>query len=79
VGVAATQVQDLALDCVEPHEVLLGLLLKASLDGIPSLRHVKHILLLSLPESLELYCHFHCLVGVGFSLSSLAFVPDSHS
>ncbi|KAK4829736.1 hypothetical protein QYF61_006445 [Mycteria americana] len=42
-GVAPTQVQDLALDLVEPHEVHMGPLLKfvqVPLDGILSLRHV---------------------------------------
>ena len=40
-GLAATQVQDLALDLVEPHEVHVGPLLELvqlPLDGIPSLR-----------------------------------------
>ncbi|KAK4832517.1 hypothetical protein QYF61_023582, partial [Mycteria americana] len=42
-GIAWTQVQDLALDLVEPHEVHMGPLLKlvqVPLDGIPSLRCV---------------------------------------
>ncbi|KAK4829865.1 hypothetical protein QYF61_007257 [Mycteria americana] len=42
-GIAPTQVQDLALGFVEPHEVHMGPLLKlvqVPLDGIPSLRHV---------------------------------------
>ncbi|KAK4806151.1 hypothetical protein QYF61_001078 [Mycteria americana] len=42
-GVAPTQVQDLALGLVEPHEVRTGPRLqpvKVPLDGIPSLRHV---------------------------------------
>ncbi|KAK4825848.1 hypothetical protein QYF61_003099 [Mycteria americana] len=42
-GVAPTQVQDLALGLVEPHEVHMGPLLQlvqVPLDGIPSLRHV---------------------------------------
>ncbi|GAB0180669.1 cAMP-dependent protein kinase inhibitor alpha [Grus japonensis] len=44
-GVALTQVQNLALGLVEPHEVHMGLLLKlvqVPLDGILSLRHVNH-------------------------------------
>jgi len=44
-GVAPTQVQDLALGRVEPHEVLADPLLKliqVPLDDIPSLRHVNH-------------------------------------
>ena len=44
-SVALTQVQDLALGFAEPHEVLLGPLLKpvqVPLDGIPSLRCVDH-------------------------------------
>ena len=43
VGVALTQVQDLALGLVEPHEVHVGPLLEfvqVPLDGIPSLRRV---------------------------------------
>ena len=43
VGVAVTQVQDLALGCVEPHEVLLGPLpqpVLVPLDGILFLRCV---------------------------------------
>lgn len=43
VGVTTTQMRDVALDFVEFHDVLLGLLLKpawVSLDGIPSLGHV---------------------------------------
>ena len=39
-GIASTQVQDLAFGFVEPHEVLLSQLLKTvkvSLNGIPSL------------------------------------------
>ena len=42
-GVAPTQVQDLALGLVEPHEVHTGSLLElvqVPLDGIPSLRRV---------------------------------------
>ncbi|KAK4830856.1 hypothetical protein QYF61_013785 [Mycteria americana] len=42
-GIAPTQVQDLALGLVEPHEVHTGPLLQlvqVPLDGIPSLRHV---------------------------------------
>jgi len=45
-GVALTQVQDLALDLVEPHEVHMGPLLKlvqVPLDGILSFRHVNCI------------------------------------
>ncbi|KAK4823689.1 hypothetical protein QYF61_005755 [Mycteria americana] len=41
-GLAPTQVRDLALGLVEPHEVYMGPLLKlvpVPLDGIPSLRH----------------------------------------
>ncbi|KAK4828118.1 hypothetical protein QYF61_023916 [Mycteria americana] len=44
-GVALTQVQDLALGLVEPHEVHMGPLFKlvqVPLDGIPSLGHVNH-------------------------------------
>ncbi|KAK4822214.1 hypothetical protein QYF61_011855 [Mycteria americana] len=44
-GVAPTQVQDLALGLVEPHEVHMGPLFKfvqVILDGILSLRHVNH-------------------------------------
>ncbi|KAK4810053.1 hypothetical protein QYF61_005116 [Mycteria americana] len=44
-GVALTQVQELALGLVEPHEVHMGPLLKlvqVSLGGILSLRHVNH-------------------------------------
>ncbi|KAK4816649.1 hypothetical protein QYF61_019626 [Mycteria americana] len=44
-GVAPTQVQDLALDLVEPHEVHTGPLLQlvqVPLDGMPSLRRVSH-------------------------------------
>ncbi|PKU41222.1 hypothetical protein llap_8474 [Limosa lapponica baueri] len=44
-GVALTQAQDLALGCVEPHEVHSGPLLKplqVPLDGILSLRCVNH-------------------------------------
>jgi len=43
--VARTQVQGLALGFVEPHEVLLGPLLKlvwVSPDGIPSIWHVNY-------------------------------------
>ncbi|KAK4806889.1 hypothetical protein QYF61_012610 [Mycteria americana] len=42
-GIASTQVQDLALGLVEPHEVHMGPLLglvQVPLDGIPSLRRV---------------------------------------
>ena len=42
-GVALTQVQDLALGLVEPHEVHMGplfRLVQVPLDGIPSLGHV---------------------------------------
>ena len=44
-GVDMTQVQDLTLGFVEPHDVHLSLLLTSvyvSLDGIPSLRCVNH-------------------------------------
>ncbi|KAK4816734.1 hypothetical protein QYF61_022286 [Mycteria americana] len=44
-GVALTQVQDLTLGLVEPHEVHMGPLLnpvKIPLNGIPSPRHVNH-------------------------------------
>ncbi|KAK4830491.1 LOW QUALITY PROTEIN: hypothetical protein QYF61_011404, partial [Mycteria americana] len=42
-GVALTQVQDLALGLVEPHEVHMGPLLElVLLNGIPSLRCVNH-------------------------------------
>ncbi|KAK4822567.1 LOW QUALITY PROTEIN: hypothetical protein QYF61_016136 [Mycteria americana] len=44
-GVAPTQVQDLALGLIEPHEVHTGPLLQlvqVPLNGIPSLRHVNH-------------------------------------
>ena len=42
-GVAPTQVQDLALGLVEPHELRMGPLpelVRVPLDGIPSLRRV---------------------------------------
>ncbi|KAK4823100.1 hypothetical protein QYF61_025838 [Mycteria americana] len=44
-GVAPTQVQDLALALVEPHEIHMGPLLElvqVPLNGIPFLRHVNH-------------------------------------
>ena len=43
VDIALTQVQDLALGFIEPHEVLLGPLFKpvyVPLDGIPPLGHI---------------------------------------
>jgi len=43
VGIDPTQVQDLALGLIEPHEVHIGPLLELvqfPLDGIPSLRRV---------------------------------------